>query len=68
MMQEAESKKQDYNKRLNEIEEAYKNQKITEGEYLSLKNNLKTEWNNYHIYAQQRIDYISQRTRNLIYK
>lgn len=60
LTREIEIKKDDYDKRLNEIEKAYIDDKLTEGEYLILKNNLKQEWAIYCASVDQRISYITQ--------
>lgn len=66
LRQQIDLKKADYNKRLNEVEQAYSDGKLRESEYLMLKNNLKREWSDYQASTEQRMDFISQETHRLM--
>ena len=54
LLEQIKQKKADLDARQAEAEEAYKNGKINEAEYLSLKNQLKQELDNYAAYVNQK--------------
>lgn len=65
LTKEVEFRKLDYNKRLGEIEQAYADGKLNEGEYLTLKNDLKQEWHAYCTSTDQRASSITQNALQL---
>lgn len=66
LLEQISRKKADIKAREAETEEAYKNGKISQAEYLSLKNQLKQEFDNYASSASQRSNEIRQQMHERI--
>ncbi len=62
LSEQASRKKADIDFRRSEIEEAHKNGKLSEAEYLSLKNQLKQELDNYAASLNQEANEIGRET------